>query len=1113
MMSWVVKLALSRPYTFIVFALLILLAGVFSILRTPTDIFPDIRIPVISAVWTYSGLMPEDMSGRVVYLYERYLTSTVNDIEHIESTSLPGYGVVKIFFQPTVDIRTATAQVTSISQTVLKFLPPGITPPLILNYNAATVPILQIAMSSPTISEQSLFDYGQNFIRPQLATVPGSAMPSPYGGKVLQIQVDLDPKAMQSKGVSPDDVSSALAAQNLIIPAGTEKIGKFEYNIQINDSPDEYDKLNNIPVKTVANVSPIKESGTSTVLLRDVAHVRYGYPPQINIVRVDGRRSVLLTVLKNGAASTLDIISGVRKMIPLIKETLPSDLDVKLLADQSVFVKAAISGVVREAIIAALLTSLMILLFLGSWRSTLIIGASIPLAILCSIATLAALGETMNVMTLGGLALAVGILVDDATVMIENINHHLEFGKDVRTAIVDGASQIVQPAFVSTFSICIVFIPMFFLTGVSRYLFVPMAEAVVFAMIASFILSQTFVPTVANMLLKPHGGTSHASLHGEWVMDPSHRKRPLPHQIRFALVAFQRGFESRFARLRKAYAGMLHTAVVHRRVFIPAYLVVVFSSFALFPFLGRNFFPDVDAGQIKMHVRAQVGTRVEETASLFDKIENVIRDVIPKDEVDNIMDNIGLTVSGINTAYSNTGTIGPEDGDILISMKENHGATADYVKRLRTVLPEKFPGTDFAFLPADIVSQILNFGAPAPIDVQIKGPNHDANLAYIHNMLREVRHVNGIADARIQQSTSYPQFNVDVDRTRAHTLGVTERDVAKNLMATLSGNFQIAPTFWLNLRNGVSYPIVVQTPQYRIDTLSALENVPVTVTAPKLAASAGEAAPGRELQRMQVLGGLATINRTTSEAVVTHYAIQPSFDIFANIQGQDLGSVSTDIHQLIEKSRPRIPKGATVSVLGQVPIMESSFAGLLMGLVASILLIYLLIVVNFQSWLDPFVIITALPSALAGIIWMLFMTHTTLSVPALTGAIMCMGVATANSILVVSFARERLHITHDSAIAAVEAGFTRFRPVLMTALAMIIGMAPMSLGLGDGGEQNAPLGRAVIGGLTIATLSTLIFVPVVFSLVHAGDKFEEEESEDDNEDDDVPNGAGEPNAT
>ena len=1078
MMSGIVRLALSRPYTFIVFALLILIFGVLSILRTPTDIFPDIRIPVISAVWTYTGMQPEDMAGRVIYAYERALTSTVNDIEHIESQSLPGYGIVKIFFQPSVDIQTATAQVTSISQTVLKLLPPGITPPLILNYNAATVPILQLALSSQKITEQKLFDLGQNFIRPQLATVPGSAIPSPYGGKVRQIQIDLDPQAMQSKGISPADVSGALAAQNLIIPAGTEKIGKFEYNIKLNDSPDAFETLNNIPIRQIANNSPIKQASATTIFLRDVAHVRDGFPPQINIVRVDGSRAVLMTVLKNGAASTLDIISGVRNLIPKLKETLPNDLRLDALGDQSIFVKAAISGVIREGVIAAALTSLMILLFLGSWRSTLIIAASIPLAILSSIATLAALGETMNVMTLGGLALAVGILVDDATVMIENINHHLEQGKDVRSAIVDGASQIVQPAFVSTFSICIVFIPMFFLTGVSRYLFVPLAEAVVFAMIASFVLSQTFVPTVANFLLRPHGSVQHASLHEQWVMDPTHRKTPFPHQIRYALVAFQRRFEQGFSRVRRQYVGLLQMAVDNRRVFLPGFMTVVLLSFLLMPFLGRNFFPSVDAGQIKLHVRAQVGTRVEETASLFDKIEAVIHQKIPKDEIASIADNIGLSVSGINTTYSNTGTIGPEDGDILISLNERHAPTEEYVKVFRAILPEKFPGTSFAFLPADIVSQILNFGAPAPIDIQIKGPNHDANLAYIRRMLRKVQYVDGIADARIQQSTNYPQFDVDVDRARAQSLGITEQDVTNNLVATLSGSGQIAPTFWLNPRNGVSYPIVVQTPQYRVDTLSALENIPVTT---------------KDTKTMQVLGGLATITRDTAEAVVTHYAIQPSFDIFATIQGRDLGSVASRIHDLIDKSHAEIPKGATVQVLGQVPIMESSFSGLLFGLIASIVLIYLLIVVNFQSWLDPFVIITALPAALAGIVWMLFTTHTTLSVPALTGAIMCMGVGTANSILVVSFARERLQETHDAARAAVEAGFARFRPVLMTALAMIIGMAPMALGLGEGGEQNAPLGRAVIGGLSVATLATLIFVPVVFSLVHSRDKFKDKD--------------------
>ena len=1062
-----VKLALRRPYTFMVLALLILIFGPLAALRTPTDIFPDIRIPVISVVWSYTGMQPEDMAGRVVYSYERSLSSTVNDIEHIESQSLPGYGIVKIFFQPTVDIRTATAQVTSISQTVLKQMPPGITPPLILNYNAATVPILQLALSSPTLSEQRLFDLGQNFIRPQLATVAGSAIPSPYGGKVRQIQIDLDPQALQSKGLSPNDVSDALAAQNLILPAGTQKIGQFEYSVKLNDSPDEFETLNNIPIKQVKGV---------TIFLRDVAHVRDGYPPQINIVRVDGAHSVLMTILKNGSASTLDIIQGVKDIIPHLKETLPKDLRLETVGDQSLFVEGAVSSVVREGIIAAALTSLMILLFLGSWRSTVIIAASIPLAVLSSIVMLSAIGETLNVMTLGGLALAVGILVDDATVTIENINWHLEQGKPVTTAILDGAKQIVTPAFVSLLSICIVFIPMFFLTGVSRYLFVPMAEAVVFAMVASFILSRTFVPTVANYLLKPHTPEHHASLHQEWVMNPATRLRAYPQKLKFVLTRFQRGFENKFSAFRDRYKILLERAVNARPTFITLFMGFVLASFLLLPFLGRNFFPAVDSGQIKMHIRAPMGTRVEETASLFDKIEAEIRHQIPQKQLASLVDNIGLSVSGINLSFSNSGTIGPQDGDILITLNEGHDPTDTMVKALRTSLPMQFPGVSFAFLPADIVSQILNFGAPAPIDIQIRGPNHDANLAYIESLQRQIQKISGVADVRIQQASNYPQLDVAVDRTRAQELGVTERDVTNNLVATLSGSGQISPTFWLNTRNGVSYPIVVQTPQYRTDTLSALENIPIT------AKGAGA---------LQVLGGLATIKRDTGDAVITHYAIQPAFDIYAAIQGRDLGSVASDIHAAIDKKRADLPKGATVELRGQMPIMETAFSGLLFGLLAAVVLIYLLIVVNFQSWLDPFVIITALPAALAGIVWMLFVTFTTLSVPALTGAIMCMGVATANSILVVSFARERLAITHNSTRAAIEAGFSRFRPVLMTALAMIIGMAPMALGIGEGGEQNAPLGRAVIGGLLFATVATLLFVPVVFSWVHARDTFNE----------------------
>ncbi len=1042
-----VKLALRRPYTFAVLAILILIFGSLAAVRTPTDIFPDIRIPVISVVWTYTGMQPDDMAGRVVYIYERTLSSTVNDIEHIESQSLPAYGIVKIFFQPGVDIRTATAQVASISQTVLKQLPPGITPPLILNYNAATVPILQLALSSKDIPEEKLFDLGQNFIRPRLSTVPGSAVPSPYGGKVRQIQVDLDPHAMQSKGVSASEVSNALALQNLILPAGTEKIGKFEYNIKLNDSPDEYQNLNGLPIKQVKG---------ATIFMRDVAHVRDGYPPQINIVRVDGTRSVLMTILKNGSNSTLDIISKVKVLVGRLKTGLPKSLRMEIVGDQSLFVRAAVSSVIREGVIAATLTSLMILLFLGSWRSTVIISASIPLAILSSIAALSVIGETLNVMTLGGLALAVGILVDDATVTIENINWHLEQGKDVQTAILDGARQIVIPAFVSLLCVCIVFIPMFFLTGVPRYLFVPMAEAVVFALVASFLLSRTFVPTVAHFLLKPHEA------------HPTEPSNPL--------LRFQKRFDRKFMAFRDRYRELLELAMRHQKPFIAGFMTVVLLSFLLVPFLGRNFFPSVDGGQIKIHVRAQVGTRVEETAHLFDDVEQEVREQIPKGQLSSIVDNMGLPVSGINQSYNNTGTIGPQDGDILVSLNENHSPTDDYVRTLRTVLPEKFPGVSFAFLPADIVSQILNFGAPAPIDIQIKGPDRDANLEYIQNLFRKVRHVDGIADARIQQSANYPQFDVNVNRSLAQTLGLTERDVTNSLVTTLSGSGQVAPTFWLNPRNGVSYPIVVQTPQYLVDSLSDLENIPVNTEKDK---------------QMQVLGGLATISRDKGNAVVSHYAIEPAFDIYAAIQDSDLGSVARRVQNVIDESGKDLPDSASVSLEGQATLMDSAFSGLLFGLMAAVVLIYLLIVVNFQSWLDPFVIITALPAALAGIVWMLFSTHTTLSVPALTGAIMCMGVATANSILVVSFARERLNETRNAVRAAVDAGFSRFRPVLMTALAMIIGMAPMALGLGEGGEQNAPLGRAVIGGLLLATVATLIFVPVVFSLVHGKDDFDQ----------------------
>ena len=1053
-MNALVRIALSRPYTFIVMALLIVIFGVLAALGTPTDIFPEIRVPVIGVAWNYTGLSPSEMSGRIVTPYERVLSTTVNDIDHIESQSLPGIGVVKIYFQPGVDIRTATAQVTSISQTAVRQMPAGTTPPLIINYSAATVPILQLAQSAKSQSEQKLFDLSQTIIRPGLISVPGAAIPYPYGGRVRQVQVDLDPAALQAKGLSAQDVSNAIAAQNQIVPAGTIKIGTFQYNVRLNNSAESIEELNNLPIKTVDG---------ATIYIRDVGQVRDGASPQTNVVHVDGSRAVLSTILKNGSASTLAIVQGVKDRLPGLKETLPDDFKITPLNDQSVFVKGAIEGVVKEGVIAAALTSVMILLFLGSWRSTVIIAISIPLAVLSAIAALSAMGQTLNIMTLGGLSLAVGILVDDATVTIENINWHLEHGKGVREAILDGAQQIVVPAFVSLLCICIVFVPMFMLKGVAGFLFVPMAEAVVFAMIASFILSRTLVPTLAMYLLKPHDperlGSEHATEHGQ-VAAPS----------RNPLVRFQRGFETRFGQLREGYRNLLVMALGNTRVFIIGFMVVVLASFGLTPFLGSNFFPSVDSGQITLHVRAPVGTRLEDASLLFGQVERTIRQNIPADELVSVVDNIGIPNSSINMVYSNSGVIGSQDGDIFVSLKPEHHPTAVYVKTLREVLPRQFPGSTFSFLPADIISQILNFGAPAPIDLQVAGPNAAANRAYAATILARLKTIKGLADVRLQQPASAPQLRVDVDRSRAAQLGLTERDVTNSMVTSLAGSSQVAPTFWLNPKNGVSYPIVAQVPEYRVNAMSDLEGLPIT-------------APGAA-KTAQILGGLSTISRDSAAAVVSHYDIQPVLDIYASPQGRDLGAVTADINKVLKDVAKDRPKGTTVTLRGQVVTMNAAFSGLFFGLLAAIVLIYLLIVVNFQSWLDPFVIITALPAALAGIVWMLFATGTTLSVPALTGAIMCMGVATANSILVVSFARERLDATGDALQAAVEAGFTRFRPVLMTALAMIIGMAPMALGLGEGGEQNAPLGRAVIGGLIFATLATLMFVPVVFRLVH-----------------------------
>ena len=1047
-MVGIVRIALQRPYTFVVLALLILIMGVLALLRTPTDIFPNINIPIVALAWQYAGLPADQMAGRITSPSQRALTTTVNDIEHIEATSYTGFGIVKIFFHPTVDINMANAQVTAISQTMVKNMPVGTTPPLIVNYSASTVPILQLALSGKGLSEQALADLGMNQLRTRLITVQGAAIPWPFGGKSRQVQIDLDNAALQARGLTGADVAAALAAQNLVVPAGTQKIGSFEYSVNLNNSPTNIDAFGDLPIKAVNG---------AMVYVRDVANVRDGNAVQGNIVHVDGGRSVLMSVFKNGATSTLDIIDGVKKLLADLKPTLPDNLEVKAIGDQSMFVRNAISGVVREGVIAAALTSLMILLFLGSWRSTLIVTVSIPLSILGAVVTLSALGETLNIMTLGGLALAVGILVDEATVTIESINYHLEHGKPVETAIMDGAAQIVIPAFVSLLCICIVFIPMFFLDGVARFLFVPLAEAVMAAMVFSFILSRTLVPTMAKYLLKPHA--AHVDAH-ENVIDAPVSNNPL--------VRFQRGFEAAFIRMRAGYRDLLAAAIGHRRVFVAGFVLVVVASFALTPMLGRNFFPAVDGGQILMHVRAPVGTRVEETAARFGDVEKAIRDIVPANELRAIVDNIGTYLSSINSIYNNTGSIGAQDGDIQISLGEGHRPTQEYVQRLREELPRRFPGLTFSFLPADIVSQILNFGAPAPIDLQVRGSNLAANFAYAGKLLEQVRHIPGVADAHIQQSASAPVLNVEVDRTRAQYAGMTERDVTSSLGVSLAGSSQTAPAFWLNPQNGVSYSIVTQAPQYQVDSIEKLQSLPINASGTPTA----------------VLGGIAAITRGSANAVVSQYDIQPVVQIFATTQGRDLGAVAADIQRVIDANAKDKPKGATVALLGQVRTMNHAYSGLLFGLAGAIVLIYLLIVVNFQSWSDPFVIITALPAALAGIVWMLFATHTTLSVPALTGAIMCMGVATANSVLVISFAREKLHELGDATAAALEAGFVRLRPVLMTALAMIIGMAPMALGLGEGGEQNAPLGRAVIGGLAFATVATLFFVPVVFSIVH-----------------------------
>ncbi|QHN05094.1 efflux RND transporter permease subunit [Granulicella sp. WH15] len=1046
---WIVRLALKRPYTFVVLSLLLFIIGPVVMLRTPVDIFPSIDIPVVSVVWNYAGLSPEQLSDRIVVGFERNLTTTVNDIEHTESQTLNGISVVKIFFRPSVEISQAVAQVTSTAQTSLRQDPVGTTPPLVIQYSASSVPVLQLGLSGKGLSEQQLNDFGMNFIRTQLATVQGASVPYPYGGKTRQVQVDINTAKLQAYGLSPSDIVNAVNAQNIILPAGDIKMGHLDYQVETNSAPTSIVALNNLPIKT--------QNG-STIYMRDVGNVRDGFPPQTNVVRVDGQRASLITIQKTGKSSTLDIIANVRAQLPLIAAQLPESLRMKPISDQSVFVRSAISGVVREALIAACLTAAMILLFLGSWRSTVIIAVSIPLSVICSLLMLAALGETINIMTLGGLALAVGILVDDATVEIENINRNLEEGKEVEHAILDGAAQIAVPAFVSTISICIVFVPMFFLGGVARYLFVPLAEAVVFAMLASYFLSRTIVPTMAKYLLKGH----------------EHDREEQAKASRNPFVRFQIIFEHYFEMLRTWYHGLLGICLENRVVFLLGIVVFWVGSIALlYPWLGQDFFPSVDGGQFKLHVRAHTGTRIEDTARLCDQIEDVIRQSIPQSELETMIDNIGIPYSGLNLSYSNSATVGTADADILVTLGEKHRPTAEYTHLLRDKLTQQFPGTEFYYLPTDMVSQILNFGLPAQIDLQFVGAQTEQNRRLAEQMMQQISHIPGTTDLRIQQPFNLPKWTINVDRTRAQQVGYSQRDVATDVLIGLSGSFQTQPTYYLNPQNHVSYNLAVQTPQYDVHDLQQLQNFPI--------ANSGSS------QQPQILGNLASIDRGAEQGTVSHYNARPVIDVYGSVEGTDLASVAGKIEKIVSDNKSKLPRGTEIYVRGQIQTMHTSFLGLVLGLLFSIVLVYALIVVNFQSWLDPFIIIAALPGALAGIVWLLFLTNTHISVPALTGSIMCVGVATANSILVVSFAKEQMDEGLSAAEAALTAGFTRFRPVIMTALAMMIGMVPMALGLGDGGEQNAPLGRAVIGGLLLATFGTLTFVPVFFSFMHRND--------------------------
>jgi multidrug efflux pump subunit AcrB len=1037
-----VSLALRRPYTFIVMAMLIVLATPLVLRNMATDIFPEINIPVISIIWNYNGLPAQEMGQRIAASSERSLTTLVSDIEHIESTSLPGIAVIKVFFQPNANIQTAIAQVVAGVQVQVRQLPPGITPPLVIKYSASSIPVVQLALSSGSLPEQSVFDAAVNTLRPRLVTIPGVAIPFPYGGKIKVISVDLDTQALQARGLSPADVVNAVNTQNLVLPSGTAKVGSTEYTVRMNGSPEAISGLNDLPVRT---------SGGTTTYLRDVAQVRDGFQPQTNVVRQDGQRGVLLSILKNGGASTLDIVRDLRAMLPIASQQLPPDIKIASLFDQSIFVTAAIEGVVAEALIAAGLTALMVLLFLGNWRSTLIIGLTIPLSILASILALFALGETLNIMTLGGLALSVGILVDQAIVTIENIERHLHLGTPLIEAIEVGAGEIGVPAFVSTLCICIVFVPMFFLTGVARFLFVPLAEAVVFAMIASYFLSRTLVPTLVMLLMRG----SHDAPQGK------------PGPLKRVYLAF----DTQFEHLRRAYALSLSTLLVKRRSFGAMFLGFCVLSCLLVPVLGRDFFPTVDAGQIRLHMRAPTGTRIEETARIADQVESAIRTLVPADELETVLDNLGIPNSGINLSYSNAGTIGSLDGEILLSLRHGHRPTEHWVSVLRAELPKRFPGVEFFFQPADIVTQILNFGLPAAIDVQFSGADLEGNAALAADITKAIRRVPGAVDAHVHQRLDGPSIGLQMDRTRLQQMGLSATNVGQNVLIALSGSSQTAPAFWLNPQNGVVYNIVVQSPQYQVDSVDALLNIPVG------ASNGGSGAP-------QLLGNLVEAQQARALPVVSRYNISPSIDVYVSVQGRDLAGVASEVQELVKQVRPKLKRGNQIELRGQVQTMQASFAGLSIGLAMAIVLVYLLVVVNFQSWIDAAIIIAALPAALAGIAWMLFITGTTLSVPALTGAIMTMGVATANSILVIAFARQQREVGATPLAAALEAGATRIRPVLMTALAMIIGMIPMALGLGEGGEQNAPLGRAVIGGLLFATVSTLLFVPVLYAGVH-----------------------------